>query len=64
MPQRMVGAHVKHVYIKCKNILTKILKDVGIEVPKGIETRSKCSIACRQKQGMITCNNHNMRNPF
>ena len=26
---------------KCKNIFTKMLKDVGIEVPKSIETRSK-----------------------
>ena len=30
--------------IKCKNIFTKMLKDVGIEVPKSIETRSKCSM--------------------
>ena len=26
---------------KCKNIFTKMLKDVGIEVQKSIETRSK-----------------------
>ena len=43
--------------IKCKNIFTKMLKDVGMEVPKSIET-------CRQRQGMIACNNHNMRNPI
>ena len=30
--------------LKCKDIYTKMLKDVGIEVPKSIETRSKCSI--------------------
>ena len=29
---------------KCKNIFTKMLKDVGIEVPKSIEKRSKCSM--------------------
>ena len=28
---------------KCKNIFTKMLKDVGMEVPKSIETRSKFS---------------------
>ena len=27
-----------------KNIFTKMLKEVGIEVPKSIETRSKCSM--------------------
>ena len=30
--------------LKCKNIFTKMLKDVGIEVAKSIETRSKCSL--------------------
>ena len=29
-----------HIY-KYKNIFTKMLKDVGMEVPKSIETRSK-----------------------
>ena len=32
------------IFNKCKNIFTKMLKDVGIEVPKGRETRSKCSM--------------------
>ena len=51
--------------VKCKNIFNKMLKDVGIEVPKSIETRSvKVQHACRQRQGMIACNNHNMHNPF
>ena len=32
-------------------------------MPKSIETRSKCSMHA-QRQGMIVCNNHNMRNPI
>ena len=36
---------------KCKNIFTKILKDVGIEVPKSIETRSKCSMHADEGRG-------------
>ena len=39
-----------HVY-KCKNIFTKMLKDVGIEVPKSIETRSKCSMHADKGRG-------------
>ena len=46
---------------KCKNIFTKMLKDVGMEVPESIETRSKFSM---HAEGMIACNNHNMRNPI
>ena len=30
-----------HTVKTSKNIFTKMLKDVGIEVPKSIETRSK-----------------------
>ena len=38
-------AHVSYItFLKCKNIFTKMMKDVGIEVPKSIETRSKCSM--------------------
>ena len=51
------GDEQMHIYIyKCKNIFTKMLKDVGMEVPKSIETS-------RQRQGMIACNNHSMLNP-
>ena len=32
-----------YVY-KCKNIFNKMLKDVGMEVPESIETRSKFSM--------------------
>ena len=32
-------------YIKGKNIFTKVLKDVGIEVPQSIETR--CSMQAK-----------------
>ena len=40
------------VYIyKCKNIFTKMLKDVGIDVPKSIETRSKCSMHADKGRG-------------
>ena len=38
-----------------------MLNDVGIEVPKCIETNSMCR---QTRQGMIACNNHNMRNPI
>ena len=31
-----------HINKKCKNIFTKMLKDVGIEVPKSIETSAAC----------------------
>ena len=34
----------KAFYDKYKNIFTKMLKDVGMEVPKSIETRSKFSM--------------------
>ena len=33
-----------NVSSKCKNIFTKMLKDVGMEVPKCIKTRSKFSM--------------------
>ena len=39
------------IFIKCKNIFTKMLKDVGIEVPKSIETRSKCSMHAGKGRG-------------
>ena len=41
----------KHYIYKCKNTFTKMLKDVGIEVPKGIETRSKCSMHAGKGRG-------------
>ena len=59
IPVSTIYAH--SVLYKCKNISTKMLKDVGMEVPTSIETRSKFSM---QKQGMIACNNPNMRNPI
>ena len=42
-----------HLYkiIKCKNIFTKMLKDVGMEVPKSIETRSKFSMHADKGRG-------------
>ena len=39
-----------HIY-KCKNIFTKMLKDVGIEVPKSIETRSKYTMHADKGRG-------------
>ena len=39
-----VATHSKKQWNKCKTIFTKMLKDVGIEVPKSIETRSKFSM--------------------
>ena len=36
---------------KCKNIFTKMLNDVGIEVPKSIETRSKFSMHADKGRG-------------
>ena len=33
-----------YIVLKCKNIFTKMLKDV---VPKSIETRSKCSMQAK-----------------
>ena len=37
--------------IKCKNIFTKMLKDVGIDVPKSIETRSKYTMHADKGRG-------------
>ena len=37
--------------VKCKNIFTKMLKDVGIEVPKNIETRSKYTMHADKGKG-------------
>ena len=39
------------LYIKCKNIFTKMLKDVGMEVPKSIETRSKYTMHADKGRG-------------
>ena len=36
---------------KCKNIFIKMLKDVGIEVPKSIETRSKYTMHVDKGRG-------------
>ena len=41
-----------------------MLKDVGILVPKKHRNKVKVQHACRQGQGIITCNNHNIRNPI
>ena len=40
-----------NIYNKCKNIFTKMLKDVGMEVPKSIETRSKFSMHADKGRG-------------
>ena len=40
-----------HVITKCKNIFTKMLKDVGMEVPESIETRSKFSMHADKGRG-------------
>ena len=45
--------HVKHFF--------KVLKDVGMEVPKSVETRKHIYTA---KQAMMACNNNNVRNPI
>ena len=41
----------ERLYIKCKNIFTKMLKDVGMEVPKSIETRSKYTMHAFKGRG-------------
>ena len=41
---------IVHVY-KCKNIFNKMMKDVGMEVPKSIETRSKFSMNADKGRG-------------
>ena len=46
----LLSMYACHIY-KCKNIFTKMLKDVGIEVPKNIETRSKCSMHADKGRG-------------
>ena len=45
-----VSSELIHIY-KCKNIFTEMLKDVGMEVPKSIETRSKCSMHADKGRG-------------
>ena len=42
---------VYNMYNKCKNIFTKMLNDVGIEMPKSIETRSKFSMHADKGRG-------------
>ena len=42
---------VKSIVYKCKNIFTKMLKDVGMEVPESIETRSKFSMYADKGRG-------------
>ena len=44
-------SYLAGLYTKCKNIFTKMLKDVGIGVPKSIETRSKCSMHADKGRG-------------
>ena len=41
----------KYIYYKCKNIFTKMLRDVGMEVPKSIETRSKYTMHAFKGRG-------------
>ena len=43
--------YVHVIIVKCKNIFTKMLKDVGIEVPKSIETRSKYTMHADKGRG-------------
>ena len=43
---------------KCKNISIKVLKDVGMTVPKSRET----SAVYMQQDGMRACNNNSMHN--
>ena len=58
-PSSQPGWKQEHVIIvfsylyvhKCKNIFIKMLKDVGIEVLKSIETRSKCSMHADKGRG-------------
>ena len=38
-------------HCKCKNISTTMFKDVEIEVPKSIETRTKCSMHADKGRG-------------
>ena len=40
-----------YLLYKCKNIFTKMLKDVGMEVPKSIETRSKYTMHADKGRG-------------
>ena len=45
------------VITSVKHFPFKMLNDVGMEVPKGVETRKQlCS-----KAGMMACNSNNMR---
>ena len=39
------------LFYKCKNIFTKMLRDVGMEVPKSIETRSKYTMHAFKGRG-------------
>ena len=49
---KMVCSKVLHHQLaQVYNIFTKMLKDEGIEVPKSIETRSKCSIHADKGRG-------------
>ena len=52
------AAKVHYLYIYTVPILQafEMLKDVGMDVPKSIETRSIHAV----KQGMMVCNNNNM----
>ena len=50
-----------------KNISIKMLKDVGMTVPKSRETSAvymQQDNIYAAKQGMRACNNNNMRNPI
>ena len=48
--RKITEHNVASIY-KCKNIFTKMLKDVGIEVPESIETRSKFSMHADKGRG-------------
>ena len=54
-PSTQLYIHIqeKHTY-KCKNIFTKMSKDISV---KKNRNKVKVQHACRQRQGMIACNN-------
>ena len=51
VPAVCIDDSEQQLLYKCKNIFTKMLKDVGMEVPKSIETRSKFSMHADKGRG-------------
>ena len=52
----------RHVQ-ESKNVSIKLLKDVGMTVPESRETSAVYTMYAA-RQGMMSCNNNNMRNPI